>query len=153
MGSQIVFTVKGIKDLKRGFRSLQQPELKQITQPALKEGSQKFVVPAIKQEAKLANEYSPSKSRLIGKRGRKGPLARNVTTKLVKRRHLKKHNALVAYSTKPNAWYRHFVIKGTRRSKSNPFVDRAGRSQRARVTNFIHRAIHRNYLRRAKARP
>ncbi len=156
----ITITVKGIKDLRRGLRSLQQPEFQATIQPAFKEASRKFVVPAIKNEAKTANDYSPSRSRLRGKRGQKGPLAKKVTTKLVKRRHLKEHNALFAYSTKPRAWYAHMVIKGTkvrpshpRGSKSNDMSDRAARSTRSSVINFAHRAMHRNYLRRAKAKP
>ena len=113
MPKPVVFTVKGLDSIQRGFRALAQPELTRTAKPAFAEGSKKYYLPEVKQAARSASQYSPGPGRNRGGRGKKGPLARNVTTKLLDRKSTKKHNLLFGYTTGPRAWYRAFVIQGT----------------------------------------
>jgi hypothetical protein len=116
MASPIVFTIKGLDDIARGFKALKQPELTRTAKPAYAEASKKVLIPEIKKMAPRGP--SPHRSAARGTRGKKGPLSRNVTTRLMKKSQIPasvRANVLFAYGTSPRAWYRHFVIKGTQR--------------------------------------
>jgi len=172
MSSPITFTVKGLKEVQRGFRSLKNPELTKTVKPAISEGSKKLLVPAIK--SKAPRGPAPHRSAKMGKRGRKGPLNKKVTTKLVKRRYLPR-GVLVGYSTAPRAWYRHLVIQGTQRhslakdskvrggigqnktpihegSRANDFVGRARKATEAPFVRSVNEAIMRVYKQRSKGK-
>jgi hypothetical protein len=172
----LVFTVKGLADIQRGFRTLQRPELSRVTKPAFGDGSKKILVPEVKAQAKSARRYSPGPSRNRGKRGKKGPLASKVTTRLVKRSNMPasvRANQLFAYSTAPRAWYRHFVIKGTQqhsvrkgarvkgnvnqippfvKARDNDFVGRAQKATEPKFVRYVNDALMRAYKQRARAK-
>jgi len=172
----ITFTVKGLDDIQRGFRSLRQPELTRTAKPAFAEGSKKVFVPEVRRQAPRGP--SPHKSAARGTRGRKGPLHKNVTTRLLPRGRLPasiRSSVLFAYGTSPRAWYRHFVIKGTQRhslargarvkgnvnqsmrpihpgSRGNDFVGRAQKRGEAPFLQHFSGALMSVYKMRAKAK-
>jgi len=165
------FTVKGLDSIQRGFRALAQPELTRTAKPAFQSGSKSIFLPEVKKLAPRGP--SPHLSAVRGTRGKKGPLSKNVTTKLLASKSAKRYNLLFAYTTGPRAWYRHFVIKGTRAhslakgarlrgnvnqnlppfhpgSGGNDFVDRAGEAGQARFTQSFAQAVVNAWASRAR---
>lgn len=165
-------TLSGFRDYHRALKSISQPELTPLLKKGMKEAETKFIVPAIKRVAPKGP--SPHRSAARGTRGKKGPLARSVRTKQIKKRSLSKHGALVGYTTQPRAWYGHMVSGGTQRhslakgaklrsnkfqdrgrihpgSRSNDFIARGQESSESRVLTYIHRIVLLRYQQRIKA--
>lgn len=103
--------LKGLVEFQRGLRSMQQPELKNTVQRSMSDAARTILVPAIK--SKAPRGPAPHTSAAKGKRGREGPLSRNVTVKQARKRDARVNNEMVSMNTGPRAWYRHFVIQGT----------------------------------------
>lgn len=101
------FRVTGLDELLAALGDLDRKGLQNIAASSLKR-STPGLVRAVRREAPTGP--SPHVSAARGKRGRKGPLSRNVTARKVRARQ----GELVAISVGPRAWYKHFVIRGTR---------------------------------------
>lgn len=101
------FRVTGMTELLAVLAEAQGLSLKRTTESSLK-SSGKNLVTAIRREAPTGP--APHTSAQKGKRGRKGPLAQKVTTKVLRPRH----GEIAAINTGPRAWYKHFVIRGTK---------------------------------------
>lgn len=111
--------------------------------------AKEVIVPAIQGEAKSASKYSPSRSRTRGKQGRRGPLAKTVTVKNNKRKYRRNSTEVAAVNVGPRAWYRHFVVQGTRRHslakgaklRTGKFQDRGRIHPGAKPNDFVGRAV------------
>lgn len=168
----VTVSLSGFREYHRALKSISQPELEPLLKKALKESSQKHVAPTIKRGAPVGP--SPHKSAGRGTRGKKGPLKRSIRPKQIKRKSLRKHRALVGYTTQPRAWYGHFVSGGTRRhslakgaklrtntnqnrppihpgSRPNDFIARGLNASESQALTYIHRIVLLRYKQRVKA--
>lgn len=107
-GSGIDIRVTGLDEVLAALGALDHKGLTKLASASMKRSS-KGLITAIRREAPIGP--SPHASSDRGKRGRKGPLSRNVTARQVRTRQ----GEMVAISVAPRAWYKHFVIRGTRR--------------------------------------
>lgn len=141
-------TVKGLVEWQRALKTLQQPQLGQVVGLAMKDSMQSELVPAIKRQLASDARGQGDRSR-PAKRGRGGPLARNVTVRRASKRGRRDRNEMVAYNAAPRAWYRHFFIQGTERhSLAKGAKRRSGLKQNvppihpgARDHNSVERAV------------
>lgn len=101
------FQVSGLEELLAGLGALDHKGIQNLATASLKRSSA-GLVRAVRREAPVGP--SPHVSSAKGKRGSKGPLSRNVTARKLRTRQ----GELVAISVGPRAWYKHFVIRGTR---------------------------------------
>ena len=167
--------VKGLQEAMHALGVFTDPRIfGRMIEVELGVAAKAVIVPAIQQEARSAGRYSPSKNRNRGKASRRGPLAKNVTVLQNKRKYNVKFgggNTIAAVNVGPRAWYRHFVIQGTRRhslfkdaklrsgkfqartpihpgSRPNDFVGRAVRGKDAALTAELGNVPMREYKRR-----
>ena len=101
---------KGLREALRAIGVFDEKVLQGLLEAPMRYASERVAVPAIK--AKAPSGPPPHTSAARGKRGRKGPLSRNVTVQKAQRR---RGDEITAVNVGPRAWYRHFVIQGTER--------------------------------------
>lgn len=99
--------ITGMDELLASLGALDEKGMRKLATQSIKR-SLKGTVEALKREAPRGP--APHRSSAKGRRGRKGPLSRNVTVRSLRRRT----GELVALQAGPRAWYKHFVIRGTK---------------------------------------
>lgn len=132
MSGDVDFRVTGIAELLAGLGALDQKGLAKLATASMKR-STKGLQDAIKRDAPRGPE--PHASARRGKRGKKGPLSRTVTTRTIRKRQ----GEMVALQVGPRAWYKHFVIRGTRRhviEATDSSGARAGSDSLRRINRF-----------------
>lgn len=105
--------LKGLVEFHRALKEVQRPLLGRTVGQAMKDSMSRVIVPVIK--AKTPVGPAPHTSAARGKRGRTGPLKRNVTVRQSQKRSRRDAREMAAVNAGPRAWYRHFVIQGTER--------------------------------------
>jgi len=132
-----VLRAHGIQGALAALEALSGKELAQTTTAVVKKVTQTRGIPIVRAALKgaIKNEGSHrDKKGLKAKRGKSGPLAKNVTVRAIKKRP----NEMVAMSIAPRAWYRHFFIGGTK-----PHVIAASDASGTRATSGQVRTINR----------
>jgi hypothetical protein len=102
----------------KALKALGQPQLRKTTAKALTAAAQSIVVPVMRAEiAGSVKGKSPSpRPTWMGspKRGKQGPLSKSVRSKQLRKRSARSGDEMIAIGVGPRAWYKHFVIQGTR---------------------------------------
>lgn len=106
-------TVKGLEEAMRALGVFTTPTVfAKLVEAELTAAAKTVIVPAIQQAAPKGP--APHRSAMRGKRGRRGPLSKTVTVITNKRKYRRNNTEVGAVNVGPRAWYRHFVIQGTR---------------------------------------
>ncbi|MBX3031913.1 MAG: HK97 gp10 family phage protein [Chloroflexi bacterium] len=126
MTEDVAFRVTGIDELLATLGALDEKGMRALATKSMKR-STKGLETAIKRAAPVGTGHRRSSQ--VGKKGKRGPLARNVTTRSIRRRQ----GELVALQVGPRAWYKHFVIRGTRRHVIEAYDAQGGRAERSNL--------------------
>ena len=116
MPARIIINTKDLLRAQKALRTLGQPQLRTTTGKAITLVAKSVVVPEMQhQVSSAAKGRSPVRPVGMGppKRGTKGPLAKSVRSKQLKRRNAQQ-GEMVAIGVAARAWYRHWFIKGTK---------------------------------------
>lgn len=138
--SGVDLRITGIDGVLAALGELDEAGLRKLATQSMKR-SLKGTVDAIRREAPKGP--APHRSSARGRRGKKGPLSRNVTVRTIRRRS----GEMVALQVGPRAWYKHFVIRGTR-SHVIQASDRSGSVAQGADLRRINRFESGHYLTR-----
>ena len=116
MPARINIDTRDLLRAQKALRTLGQPQLRTTTGKAITLVAKSVVVPEMQhQVSSAAKGRSPVRPVGMGppKRGTKGPLAKSVRSKQLKK-NKKYQNEMIAIGVAPRAWYRQWFINGTK---------------------------------------